>query len=135
MANKKIVDNLLYKDLSYKIIGSAFNVFNSLGYGMQEKYYQKAFAKELENLNILYKKEERTILDYKGSRLGSYLADFIIDDKVVVELKTRPRMGYVHIKQVAEYLDKFNKKLAIIIYFSKEGVQSRRVLNPKMKSD
>ncbi|MDP3800378.1 MAG: GxxExxY protein [bacterium] len=132
MANKEVQD-LIYKDLSYKIVGIAFDVFNSLGYGMQEKYYQKAFAKELEILNIPYKKEERVILDYKESSLGSYLADFIVDDKVIIELKVRPRLGYTHIRQVTEYLDKFNKKLAIMIYFNKDGVHYRRILNPNIK--
>ena len=132
MANKEVQD-LVYKELSYKIVGVAFNVFNNLGYGMQEKYYQKAFVKELETLNIPYKREERIVLDYKESNLGSYFADFIVDNKVIVELKVRPRLGYTHIRQVTEYLNKFNKKLAIMIYFNKDGVHYRRILNPNIK--
>jgi hypothetical protein len=50
----------------------------------------------------------------------------------VIELKTKPRFGYVHIRQVVEYLDKFNKKLAIIIYFTKDGVRYRRIVNPRI---
>ncbi|MBI4118905.1 MAG: GxxExxY protein [Parcubacteria group bacterium] len=133
MANKKVND-LVFGSLSYKIVGAAFNVFNILGYGMNEKYYQKAFAKELDLLNIPYKREEKISLDYKGSKLGSYVADFIVDDKVVVEFKVRPRLGYTYIKQVNEYLGKFNKKLALIIYFNKNGVHFRRVLNPNLKN-
>lgn len=133
MANNKEIQDLVYKELSYKIIGVAFNVFNNLGYGMQEKYYQKAFAKELELIGVPFEKENMVTIDYKGSDLGRYFADFIVDDKVVVELKVRPRLGYTQIRQVTEYLDKFNKKLAILIYFNKDGVHYRRILNPKIK--
>lgn len=127
MANK---NDIIYKDLSYQIVGAAFNVFNELGYGMQEKYYQRSFEKELAKLSIPYEKEKFIRLAYHSEPIGNYFADFIVADKIVVELKTRPRFGYIHIKQVVEYLNKFQKKLAIIIYFTKDGVRYRRIINP-----
>ena len=125
-------DKIIYKDLSYKITGAAFNVFNKIGYGLNEKYYQKALALELDNLGISYIREKQIKIDYGNQNIGSYFADFIVDDKIVVELKTKPRFGYVHIRQVVEYLDKFGKKLAIIIYFTRDGVHYRRIINPRI---
>jgi len=115
---------IIYKDLSYKIMGMAFKIFNELNYGMKEKYYQRAFITELETNNIKYEKENQII--------GKYFIDLLIDDKIIIELKTRPALGYIHIKQVMEYLNKLNKKLAIIIYFTKDGVKYRRVVNPNI---
>ncbi len=132
MANRN-TQEIIYKDLSYQIVGAAFAVFNELGYGMPEKYYQRAFEAELQRLGIPYEREKLIVLNYKGISLGRYFVDFMVDGKVVVELKVRPRLGYVHLRQVSEYLSKLNKKLAIIIYFSKDGVHYRRVLNSKFK--
>ena len=123
---------IIYKDLSYKIMGMAFKIFNELNYGMKEKYYQRAFINELETNNIKYEKEKFITLSYKNQIIGKYFIDLLIDDKIIIELKTRPALGYIHIKQVMEYLNKLNKKLAIIIYFTKDGVKYRRVVNPNI---
>ncbi|KKS16074.1 MAG: hypothetical protein UU71_C0008G0003 [Parcubacteria group bacterium GW2011_GWB1_41_6] len=123
---------IIYKDLSYKIMGMAFKIFNELNYGMKEKYYQRAFITELETNNIKYEKEKFITLSYKNQIIGKYFIDLLIDDKIIIELKTRPALGYIHIKQVMEYLNKLNKKLAIIIYFTKDGVKYRRVVNPNI---
>ena len=55
--------------------------------------------------------------------------DFVVDNKLVVELKVRPRLGYIHIKQVMNYLKVTGYKLALLIYFTKEGVKYRRIIN------
>ena len=112
-------------------MGMAFKIFNELNYGMKEKYYQRAFITELETNNIKYEKEKFITLSYKNQIIGKYFIDLLIDDKIIIELKTRPALGYIHIKQVMEYLNKLNKKLAIIIYFTKTGVKYRRILNSK----
>ncbi|HOK35288.1 MAG TPA: GxxExxY protein [Candidatus Pacearchaeota archaeon] len=91
---------IIYPELSYKIIGVAFKIFNEIGFGMSEKFYQKAFARELDKEKISYEKEKCIKLNYQDQNIGSYFLDFLIEDKIVIELKTRPRFGYVHIKQV-----------------------------------
>jgi len=120
---------VIYLELSYKIIGLAFRVFNELGYGMNEKHYQKAFVKELEQEGINFEREKPVIINYKDKTIGKYFLDFVIDNKIIVELKIRPRIGYTHIKQVFSYLSTTGYKLAILIYFTREGVKYRRVLN------
>ena len=71
-------------------------------------------------------------LTYKDKIIGTYIPDFVVDGKVVAELKVRPKLGYTHIKQVTAYLQHTKLKLGIVIYFTKDGVQYRRVLAPKV---
>lgn len=122
---------IIESELSYKIIGLAFEVFNDLGYGMSEKYYQRAFAGLLEENKIPFQKEQYVKLLYHEKPIGSYFLDFVIDKKIVVELKIRPRLGYVHIKQVMGYLKSTGYKLAILIYFTRDGVKYRRIINER----
>ncbi len=122
-------DKIVFPELSYKVVGAAYNVFNGLNWGMNEKYYQRAFADELTKLGVDFSKESPIAIKYGDSDIGKYFADFLIDNKIIVELKTRPRLGYVHSRQVLEYLKRANIKLAILIYFTKDGVKYRRILN------
>lgn len=126
-------NKVLYKDLSYKVVGAAYAAFKATGYGMPEKYCQGVFAIELGKLGIKFEKELHASLKYEGKVVCKYFLDFLIDDCIIVELKVRPNIGYVHIDQVMGYLKATNKKLAILIYFTKEGVKYRRILNSYKK--
>ena len=130
MMEKEIV----YPKESYKIIGAAFRTYNNLGYGLREDYYHKAFGRELEREQLKYESEKLLDIKYDNNNIGKYRLDFIIENKIVVELKTRHSLGYPYIKQVMSYLKAGNYKLAIIIYFTKDGVKYRRILNPDFKS-
>lgn len=127
------MEELIYKDLSYQLVGTAFKVYNSLGFGLQEKYYQRAYEQELIILNIPYQKEYKVNLYYNSKKIGEYFLDFIIDDKIIIELKVAPRLKHIHIRQVLEYLKITNKKLALLIFFIDEGVKYQRILNPSIK--
>lgn len=127
--NTGINAKVIYPELSYKIVGAAFNVFNDISYGMNEKYYQHAFAKALECGKVPFKKEQMVKLNYDGRSIGTYFLDFVADDKIIVELKVRQRLGYIHIKQVMSYLKVTGYKLAILIYFTRDGIKYRRIVN------
>ncbi len=120
---------VIYPEESYKIMSIAFKVFNKEGFGMPEKYYQEAFAKELENEKIPYEREKYIALKYNNQNIGKYFLDFLVNNKIVIELKVRPRFGYVHIKQTMGYLKSGDYKLAILIYFTSDGVKYKRVIN------
>ncbi len=107
----------------------AFKIFNDVGYGHSEKYYQKLLESLLESENIVFEREFLTRQIYNGKEVGKYFFDFLIDNKIILELKVRPSLGYTHIKQVVDYLRASNYKLSILIYFTREGVKYRRVLN------
>ena len=129
----RVSEKVVYPELSYKIVGTTFRVFNTLGHGMSEKHYQRAFAKELEQEGIKFKREMSVAISYDNESIGKCFLDFVIEDKIVVELKVRFKLGYVHIKQVMEYLKTTGYKLAILVYFTKEGVKYSRIVNSYIK--
>lgn len=124
--------NIIFPELSYKIIGSAFKVFNVLGWGFSEKHYQRALSKEFSDLGIIFKREVFIPLEYSDSKIGRYFADFIIENKILIELKVVSKLGYAHVNQVLSYLRSSSIKLGILIYFTKDGIKYRRVLNPNV---
>jgi GxxExxY protein len=121
--------DVVYPELSYKVLGASFNVYNELGWGLSEKQYQQALAKELLDLGIRFKREVFIPLEYKQVNIGRYFADFIVEGEILLELKVVSALGYVHAKQVPGYLRGGNLRLGILVYFTKEGVKHRRILN------
>lgn len=90
--------------MSYELVGSAFKVFNNLGYGHNEKYYQRAYEKELESRDIDFTREKKVDLKYFEDKTGTYYLDFLVENKIVVELKVLSVFRYRYIKQVLGYL-------------------------------
>lgn len=119
----------VYKNLSYKIIGVLFDVFNELGYGYQEKYYQRAIAIESENRGIKFKKEFFSPIRFKQIAIGKYYFDFLVEDKIILEIKKGNEFRKKDIEQVFAYLRKINLKLGIIANFTKNGVLIKRIIN------
>ncbi|MFA5777815.1 MAG: GxxExxY protein, partial [Parcubacteria group bacterium] len=79
---------LIYPELSYKIVAALYEVQKNLGGGYQEKYYQKALAKEFNIKKIKYTGQLPIELRYKDESLGRYFLDFLIEDKIVLEIKS-----------------------------------------------
>lgn len=120
---------MLYPELSFEIIGSAYDVFNELRWGHKEVVYQRAYAKSLVAKGIKFEKEKYAPVNFQGENVGKNFFDFLVDGKVIVELKVVSKFGYVHIDQVSSYLKSVNLNLAIIIYFLKDGVRFKRLVN------
>jgi GxxExxY protein len=125
-------NKLIYPELSYKIVGILFKVHNELGNKYQEKYYQRAIEIELKNQNIKFVKEIPVDLEYEKEKIGKYFLDFLIDDKVVLEIKTIPRLRPRDFKQVLAYLKSINLKLGIIANFHSEQLTFHRILNANL---
>lgn len=128
--NKRIIQ-LVYPELSYKVVGILFSAFNELGYGYQEKYYQKAVAKILRENRIEFKEQVYAPLEFKGERIGGYYLDFLIYNKLILEIKKSDRFAKSNIEQVYAYLKRFNLKLGIIANFTKSGLKFKRIINIK----
>lgn len=121
--------DVIYADLSYKIVGGAFNVYNALGYGHPEKSYQKALAIEFLRQDLTIQEQVYAPLVYREKVVGKYFLDFLIDDKIVVEIKRGDKFTKQQFDQVLEYLRVSKLKLAILICFGREGVIFKRVVN------
>ncbi len=122
-------NDLIYPDLSYKIIGCAFDVYNNLGEGHHEKYYQRALEEAFRQNNIDYKPQVYFPLQYRDKVVGKNFLDFLVESKIVVEIKKGNKYSKRHINQVLEYLKMTNTKLAILINFGSDSVSFKRIIN------
>jgi GxxExxY protein len=133
--NKLKRQDLIYPELSYKIVGCAFDVHNSLGGGYYEKYYQRAMAEALAKSGLKFKQQVYYPLNYQGKIVGKNFIDFLVEDKIVVEIKKGNRYSKKHIDQVLNYLKLSGLKLAILINFGSESVSFKRIVNFSSISD
>jgi len=125
---------LIYPELSYKIIGILFKVHSKLGGKYQEKYYQRAVALGLKEEGLSYKKEIAVDLTFNDEKIGKYFLDFLIEDKVILELKATPRFNKEDFRQVMAYLKAKNLKLGILANFRGDKLIYKRILNSEVKT-
>ena len=122
---------LVYEKESYKTIGIVYEVFNKLGYGHKEKFYQRAIAEEFKNNDTPFKQEMRVKIKYKEKELGEYILDFLVFDKIVIELKQGNNFSKQNIRQLYSYLKATNLKLGLLINFTSRGIKVKRIVNLK----
>jgi len=120
--------NIIYQDLSYQIMGAIFEVHKELGPGFLESVYEKASLLELTSRGMKVDVERIFDLTYKGKKVGTHRLDLIVEDKIVVELKTVERFAAHHTAQLLSYLKASGHRLGILVNFSKAKVESRRVV-------
>ena len=109
---------IIYKEESYKIIGAAFKVYNTLGHGFLEAVYQEALEIEFQKLGIPYEREKELKIVYDGVELKqTYKADFVCFEKIIVELKAVSALDDVHRSQVYNYLHATGHQLGLLLNF------------------
>jgi len=121
--------DLIYKDLCYKIVGILYRVYNEIGGGHREEYYHRAIEIELKKEKLKFKSELFFPLSYQGKIIGKYYLDFLIDDKVIVELKSGEFFKKNDIDQIYHYLQTSRLKLGLLVNFTKHRVRYKRILN------
>lgn len=122
-------DTVVSPELTYKIIGILFKVHNELGSSMLEKYYQRAVEIELKQEQLPFIKEAPVELSYRGKCIGKYYLDFIIMNKVILELKASKSNDPKFFKQVLSYLHQTHIPLAILANFRRERLEYKRIIN------
>lgn len=122
---------VIYKELSYQLVGILFEVHNDLGYGYQEKYYERAIAHSLVLNKIRFKEQVPYRIVFKEKEIGKYYLDFLIEDKIILEIKKGDHFPKKNIEQVKGYLRVTGLELAILANFTSTGVKFLRVLNSK----
>lgn len=129
-SNKLINDTkIVYPELSYEIVGLLYDVHNQLGNRYQEKYYQRAVEVKLKGKKISYKREIEVDLIIDNEKIGKYFLDFLIDNKVILELKVKPVLTKNDYRQIRAYLQSCNLKLGILVNFYGESLKYNRILN------
>lgn len=122
-------EECLFIDLTEKIIGFAFKIFKEMGYGHPEKIYQKCFEQELVNANLKYQREKYSKIKYDGEVVGRYFLDFLIENKVAVEIKVRREIYENDWIQLLNYLKARNLKVGLLLVFTKGKVVVKRLVN------
>ncbi len=121
--------DLIYPELSYDIVGALFKVFSAVGAGHKEAVYQRTTALALQDAQVSFKEQVYLPLLFKKEIVGKYFLDFLIEDKIILELKVRNYFSLSDIKQVIRYLKTYKLKLGILAHFTKDGVRYKRILN------
>ena len=118
----------LQSDLSEAVIGSAFEIAKVLGAGFLEKVYERALVRELALRGVHAKAQVSFPVCYKGQYVGEYLADLVVEEKLVVELKCVERLAKEHLAQCIHYLKASGLRVALLINFQRPRLEWKRVL-------
>ena len=123
------MSELIYKDESFQIIGILFEVHNNLGGGFSEIVYKNASEYELKKLNIPFEREKEYVVHYKDTILNhKFYADFILFDKIILELKSCKKLDSKHNSQCINYLKVSTNKLAILANFNNKSLEHKRIV-------
>lgn len=121
--------DILYPELSYQIIGILFEVSNSLGYGYQERYYQRAISKLLSETKTHFQEQVPVKAVVRGMPVATGFMDFVIENKIVLEIKKGEHFLKQNIDQLYSYLRAADLQLGMLANFTSHGLQFKRIVN------
>jgi len=121
--------NIIYKDESYLIVGCLFEVYNNLGSGFSEIVYKDAIEYEFRLNNIPFEREKEFTVNYKDVTLKhKFYADFVVFNKIILEIKSTDNLNDKHVSQCINYLKVSKFKLAILTNFHKDLLDHKRIV-------
>ena len=118
-----------HSDLTGKIIGAAMQVHKVLGNGFQVVIYQRALAIELAKRGVVFAREVDMPIFYDNQQIGTRRVDFLVEDKVIVELKALIKLEDVHLAQAINYLEAYRLEIGLLLNFGARSLEFRRVIN------
>jgi GxxExxY protein len=121
----------LIDEITYFIIGCAMKVHNQLGNGFQEVIYQRCLAIELEKAGLSFVREIEQDIYYDGIKVGTRRADFVVEGKIIVELKALINLEDVHLAQAKNYVVAYDFPIGLLINFGAISLQYKKIYNPK----
>jgi len=121
---------LKYKDITEKILGASFEVHKFLGNGFQEVIYQRALAWEMKQRDLAFAREIEQDIFYKDlpEPIGTRRADFVVEGKVLVELKALIQLEDVHLAQMLNYLKAYKLEVGLLINFGSKSLTFKRLV-------
>ncbi|RAK22551.1 GxxExxY protein [Flavobacterium aquaticum] len=123
------MSNYLYEEETYKIIGALMEVHKNLGKGFSEIVYKDAFEYELNKINFFFEREKEYLVHYKDVILNhKFYADFVVLDKIIIEIKSVNSFDDKHISQCINYLHVSGHRLAILVNFNKTSLEYKRII-------
>lgn len=127
----QIEEKVVYPKLSFKIVGILFEVQNELGRYCNEKQYSDLIEEKFKKINIRYEREKTLDKYFPAEKPGRHRIDFLVDDKIILEIKAKSVIARDDYYQTRRYLEVSNKKLGLIVNFHSPYLRPKRVLNPK----
>lgn len=121
-------DRIIYRDLSYQVVGAAFEVHNTLGPGFLEAIYEEAMVREFLAREIPFQRQVAIPVKYKGVIIGKHRLDLLVDKRIIVELKAGSEIPRAAKRQVLSYLKATNLRLGLVIDFGPKGVDHSRIV-------
>lgn len=112
--------------MSEKIIGCAYRVYNRMGFGYLESVYEKCLLIELEKAGLGFVPQKNIVVTYEGKVVGEFVADIVVEDTVIVELKSVRHLVLAHEMQIVNYLVSTGKPIGLLINFGEHRVDVRR---------
>jgi GxxExxY protein len=122
-------EELLYSDLTYKIIGFAMKVHTTLGSGFLEKVYENSLIILLRRAGIKAEQQVPIKVLFEGEIVGDYIADILVEDKIILELKVSERITEIHKAQTLNYLKATKLDVALILNFGAKSLENFRLIN------
>lgn len=120
-------------EITYKINGCAMKVHNTLGNGFQEVIYQRCLAIELERAGLNFGREIEQTICYEGKEVGTRRADFVVENKVIVELKALINIEDVHLAQAKNYVVAYDFQIGLLINYGATSLQFKKIFNKKFQ--
>ena len=127
--------SLLYEELSYRIRGMFFKIYNELGPGFKESVYVGALLKLLGDDNIPYKREKQFSINFNDTKVGATKIDLVIDNKIIIEVKATEINNSLFEKQILSYLKSTGIKLGFLVNFGTNKLYIRRYINSKRQCE
>ncbi|WP_394332895.1 GxxExxY protein [Pontibacter flavimaris] len=121
------------EDITYKVIGCAMKVHNTMGNGFQEVIYQRCLAIELGLAGIGFEREKEQPIFYNSIEVGNRRADFIVENNIMVEIKALVNLEDVHLAQAKNYVFAYNLPVGLLINFGASSLQYKKIFNSRYK--
>jgi len=125
---------MLHEELTGRIIGAFYTVYNTLGHGFLEKVYENALVLELRKQGMVAEQQKRIDVFYDGQRVGEYFADILVDECIVLELKAAEAIAPEHEAQLINYLKATTLEVGLLLNFGPKPQFARRILTNDRKN-
>jgi GxxExxY protein len=127
-------DNYLHSNITSVVIKAFYNVYNKLGYGFLEKVYENSLLIELHKLGLSGKKQQQIKVFYDEKEVGVYIADIIVNDCVIIEIKASDDLCEEHEAQLINYLKATEIEVGLLLNFGKKAELKRKVFSSEYKN-
>lgn len=123
-----MIGTMQHKELTEKIIAAAYHVYNKMGFGFLESVYEKCLMIELRKVGLQAESQKPIIVKYENEVVGEFKADIIVEDTVILELKSVRQIAQAHEVQLVNYLVATGKPVGLVLNFGQQKVEVKRKL-------